>query len=197
LDRKPIQFRRFTIRAGHAGDLAALVGIELAAGEAFRDIGMDIVADDNPGSVEELAPYAERGHVFVAADGEDRPVGYLLLDVVDSAAYIEQVSVHPDHARKRIGQALIERAASWARSHGLDALTLTTYVYVPWNGPYYERLGFSYLAEEEETPGLRTIRERERARGLDAWPRACMRLTLPGLRAIPAGGTGMTRAGQA
>jgi hypothetical protein len=44
---------------------------------------------------------------------------------------------------------------------------------VPGNGPYYERLGFRYLAPDEETPGLRAIRARERAMGLDAWPRAC------------------------
>jgi GNAT superfamily N-acetyltransferase len=155
-----------------------LVRIELAAGAAFRDLGMDAVADDDPGSVEELAPYADTGRVLVAADGADRPIGYLVLDRVDDAAHIEQVSVHPDHARQGIGSALIDRAASWARGNKLDALTLTTYLEVPWNGPYYERLGFAYLSAEEETPGLRAIRECERRRGLDRWPRACMRLRL-------------------
>ena len=139
---------------------------------------MDLVADDDPGSVEELAPYAEGGRAFVAADASDRPVGYLLLDVVDGAAHIEQVSVHPLHARQRIGRALIERAVTWARHRGLDALTLTTYVEVPWNGPYCEQLGFQYVTTEEETPELRAIRDRERASGLDAWPRACMRLKI-------------------
>jgi GNAT superfamily N-acetyltransferase len=140
---------------------------------------MDAVADDDPGSVEDLARYAESGRAFVAADAEDWPIGYLLLDLVDGAAHIEQVSVHPDHARKGIGRALIERASAWARGRGLDALTLTAYREVPWNGPYYERLGFAYLTEEEETSGLRAIRECERKRGLDRWPRACMRLLLP------------------
>jgi GNAT superfamily N-acetyltransferase len=166
------------IRPARMDDLATLVGIEAAAGAAFRKLGMNAVADDDPGSVEDLEPYAETGRAFVAVDSEDRPVGYLLVDAVDGAAHIEQVSVHPDHARRRIGRALIERAASWARSRGLGALTLTTYLEVPWNGPYYERLGFSYLATEEETPGLRAVRKREQAGGLDAWPRACMRLPL-------------------
>jgi GNAT superfamily N-acetyltransferase len=168
----------FVIRPARADDLAALVGIELAAGEAFRALGMDAVADDDPGSVEDLVPYAERGRALVAADAEDRPIGYLLLELVDGAAHIEQVSVHPDHARKRVGSELIDRASSWARSRGLDALTLTTYREVPWNGPYYQRLGFVYLTAEEETPGLRAIRASERGRGLDKWPRACMRLPL-------------------
>jgi N-acetylglutamate synthase-like GNAT family acetyltransferase len=90
--------------------------------------------------------------------------------------HVEQVSVHPDHAGRGIGRALIERPAAWRRSEGLDALTLTTHTEVSWNGPYYEWLGFSYLAIDEETPGLRAIRSEERASGLDAWPRACMRL---------------------
>jgi GNAT superfamily N-acetyltransferase len=166
------------IRPGRSDDLAALVEIELAAGATFRELDMDAIADDDPGSVEELLPYAESGRALVAVDLEDRAIGYLLLDLVDGAAHIEQVSVHPDHARQRIGQALIEQAASWARSHGLEALTLTTYREVPWNGPYYERLGFVYLTAEEETPGLRAIRECERRHGLDRWPRACMRLSV-------------------
>ena len=164
------------IRAARRDDLALLIAIELAAGESFRSLGMGRVADDDPGSIEALARYAESGRAFVFVDAHDLPVGYLLLDVVDDAAHVEQVSVHPDCARRGIGRALIERAVTWARSHGLVALTLTTFVEVPWNGPYYERLGFSYLRIGDETPGLHAIREAERASGLDVWPRACMRL---------------------
>jgi GNAT superfamily N-acetyltransferase len=166
------------IRAAGSDDLAGLIEIERAAGEAFRSLGMDLVADDDPGTVEELVPYAECGRAFVAVDADDRPIGYLLLDVVDGAAHIEQISVHPSRARQRVGHTLIESAGSWAVAHGLHVLTLTTYVEVPWNGPYYERLGFSYLAPEEETDGLRAIRDRERERGLDAWLRACMMRTV-------------------
>ena len=166
------------IRAARPGELAVLVEIERAAGASFRSLGMDAVADDDPGSIAQLAPYAEEGRAFVAVYDPDRPVGYLLLDLVDAAAHIEQVSVHPDYARRGIGRALIERAEVWAREHGLPALTLTSYVEVPWNGPYYERLGFHYLASDEETQGLRAIRDHERQSGLDAWPRACMRRDL-------------------
>ena len=178
LDETGDSVGRVSIRAARRDDLALLIEIERASGERFRSLGMDLVADDDPGSVAELLPYAESGRAFVSVDANDRPVGYLVLDVVDRAAHVEQVSVHPDYARQGIGRALIERAAAWARSHGLDALTLTTYVEVPWNGPYYERLGFSYLPADEETPGLRAIRFEEWASGLDAWPRACMRLDI-------------------
>lgn len=162
------------IRVARPADLALMVDIERAAGELFRSLGMDFVADDDPGAVEELGSYASRDRAFVAVDADERPVAYLLLDIVDGAAHIEQVSVLPSYAHHRIGRALVERAASWAAEHGLRALTLTTYVDVPWNGPYYERLGFRYMAPDEETEGLREIRQRERFSGLDRWPRACM-----------------------
>ncbi len=166
------------IRAARLDDLELLVEIERAAGEVFRSVGLDVVADDDPGSVAELTPYAAGGRAFVAVDGGDRPVGYLLLDVVDDAAHVEQVSVHPDDRRQGIGSALIRRAETWGRDNGFDALTLTAYLAVPWNGPYYERLGFRVLEAGEETPGLRAIREHERTHGLDAAPRACMRRRL-------------------
>jgi hypothetical protein len=47
---------------------------------------------------------------------------------------------------------------------------------VPWNAPYYERLGFRRV--DDLTPGLRAIRAAEAARGLDRWPRVAMRRDL-------------------
>jgi len=164
-----------TIRPARSDDLSVLVEIERAAGDLFRQLDPDLLADHDPGSVEELLPYANDCRAFVSIDAHDRPVGYLLIDLVDGAAHIEQVSVHPDHARKGLGRALIEHAASWASARALHSLTLTTYLDVPWNAPYYERLGFRSLPAGEETAGLRAIRERERALGLEVWPRTSMR----------------------
>ena len=166
------------IRNARPDDLAALVEIERATGRMFLLLDADRFADHDPGSTEELEPYADSGRAFVSVDPDDRPVGYILVDPVDGAVHIEQVSVHPDHARKGLGRALIEHAASWASARDLSSLTLTTYVEVPWNGPYYERLGFRYLTADEETPGLRAIREHERALGLEVWPRTSMRRSL-------------------
>ena len=61
---------------------------------------------------------------------------------------------------------------------GFESVTLTTYVDVPWNGPYYERCGFRWLRDAEITPGLRALREEEARRGLDVRPRGCMRRIL-------------------
>jgi GNAT superfamily N-acetyltransferase len=116
----------------------------------------------------------------VFAHADDRPVAYLLVDVVDGEAHIEQVSVRPEHARRGIGRQLIEVARDRAVAHELPALSLTTYADVPWNGPYYARLGFEVVPPDRLAGGMRAIRATEAAEGLDAWPRVVMRRRLPG-----------------
>ncbi len=58
-------------------------------------------------------------------------------------------------------------------------MTLTTYRDVPWNAPYYARLGFEVVADEDLGPGLRAVRELEVERGLDRWPRVVMTRHVP------------------
>ena len=148
--------------------------VERAAGVAFRDVGMQAVAEDEPLSVEELAVFQRDARAWVATDDQDRPVGYLIAEVVDGGGYVEQVSVHPTHARQGLGRVLLDAAAAWAWSQGLCALMLTTFAHVPWNAPYYGRLGFRVMAPQELSEGLCRIRAVEAARGLDAWPRVTM-----------------------
>jgi predicted N-acetyltransferase YhbS len=78
-------------------------------------------------------------------------------------------------ARRGLGRTLLDHAADQASAAGLPALTLTTFADVPWNAPYYTRCGFRVLHDAEITPGLRAIRHRKAALGLDRWPRVCMR----------------------
>jgi ribosomal protein S18 acetylase RimI-like enzyme len=166
------------IRPATKQDLPTLQHIERAAGKWFADIGMTFVAEDDPPTIETLTEFMNNGRAWVYTDENDHPVAYLLAEVVDGNAHLEQVSVHPDHARRRLGKALLDHMIDWAREQQLPAVTLTTYTEVQWNGPYYERNGFRYLADAELTPGLRKIRTAEAAHGLDRWPRACMRREL-------------------
>jgi ribosomal protein S18 acetylase RimI-like enzyme len=160
---------RPAIRPATGADLPLLREIEGAAGECFRDVGMPEIADDEPFPVPVLERFRAAGRAWVAVDVTDRPVGYLLAEPVDGAVHVEQVSVHPSHARRGVGRALLDEVAP------ASPLTLTTFADVPWNAPYYARLGFRVLQESEWTPGLRAIRAREAAIGLDRWPRVCMR----------------------
>ncbi len=162
------------IRPTSAADGEALIEIERAAGARFRDVGMPEIADDDPGSVEDLAEYAAAGRSWVAVDDVGAPVGYVLVDVVDGNAHIEQLSVRPAAQGAGIGRALLDHVTTWALGRGAPALTLTTFRDVPWNAPLYEHLGFRVLAEPELGPELCALRATEAAHGLDPATRVCM-----------------------
>ncbi|WP_326685852.1 MULTISPECIES: GNAT family N-acetyltransferase [unclassified Streptomyces] len=200
------------IRAGARHELGRLQDIERAAGRWFRDIGMTEIADDEPPSTAALSGYAESGGLWVVSGGEaardapeapdaggeegagDLPVAYALVEPLDGCLHIEQISVHPDNARRGIGRALIRHLARRAAADRVPALTLSTFTGVPWNAPYYERLGFRVLAVHELSPGLREIRRSEKEAGLDRWPRVCMRAETRAL--LPAGQHGRLRPGK-
>ncbi|MGC0420233.1 GNAT family N-acetyltransferase [Embleya sp. AB8] len=156
------------IRMPQVAELERLREIEVAAGVPFAAVGMPEIAADEPLSVAELARYRDDGRCLVVGEPA---LAYVIWDLVDGAAHIEQVSVHPDAARRGLGRALLDRVQE---ESGL-ALTLTTFVDVAWNAPYYARLGFRMLDAAEVTPGLAAIRAHEAAVGLDRWPRVCMR----------------------
>ena len=53
---------------------------------------MDAIADDPPLSEAELAPYLRDGRAWVADDAADHPIAYILVDIIDGWAHIEQVT---------------------------------------------------------------------------------------------------------
>lgn len=167
--------KELRIRRAEWDDLASLPALQLAAGEAFRGIGMTDVADNPPQAAEELAVYQRAGRAWVGVDSADTPMGFVVVDLLDGCAHIEQVSVHPTVRGRALGRRLIDHVASWAAGMGLPALTLSTFRAVPWNAPYYRRLGFRELEGGQITPGLRSVLEAEATFGLDPSTRVCMR----------------------
>lgn len=163
-----------SIRPVETRDYHALQDIELAVAEQFRSIGIPAIADIGPFTDEEMTGFVNRGLAWVATDDYDEPVGFLVAEIVDDCLYSAEVNVHPRAARQGLGRQLIDHAAT----DEYPALVLTTFRDVPWNAPYYQRLGFVILADDEVTPGLRAIREYQATIGLDRWPRVCMRRNL-------------------
>ena len=80
-------------------------------------------------------------------------------------------------SRLGLGRQLIARVVADARAAGARAVTLTTYRDVPFNAPYYARLGFRVVADDADAR-LATLRAAERAAGIDVAPRVAMVLDL-------------------
>jgi GNAT superfamily N-acetyltransferase len=167
--------RRIRIRPSRRDDGPALQEIERLAGVRFRDVGLPHIADAEPESIDDLAEYADAGRSWVAVDDDEQPIGYVIVDEVDGNAHIEQISVRPDRQGTGVGRVLVDQVRAWAATNRRPAITLTTFSAVPWNGPLYEHLGFTALAENELGPELRAVRAHEATLGLDPALRVCMR----------------------
>lgn len=140
-DVVPAEIVAYRVELGSAADAARLRQIERIAGARFREIGMADIADGEPTPLEILEDRALNRRLFVARDDTDVAVGFLIWSPKDAAAYIEEVSVHPDHAGRKLAARLIDRLCDDVRDR-FDTVSLATFRDVPWNAPYYARLGF-------------------------------------------------------
>ena len=157
------------IRRATPDEYPALRLIELEADRLYATVGIGPFADDDS---EDHVARAEL--VLVVGDP---PVGFVCVEMVDASPHIWQLSVLPEHGRQGLGRSLVRAACDWARRQGCDAITLTTFRDVPWNGPFYESLGF--VTVDPLPPGLQAIRDHEREIGDDAFgPRVAMRRPL-------------------
>lgn len=136
---------------------------------------MDEIADDEPLSVWELGLFLAAGRAWVAVDDQDSPVAYLLSGVVDGAAHIEQVSVARAAASHGVGAMLIDHLSGTAADAERTAVTLTTFRDVPWDAPYYERLGFVVVPASDQGPQLAALVAREALSISGNFPRVAMR----------------------
>ena len=171
------------VRPSRGSDLQVLSAVEKAADAAFADVGLALIADADAPDPTSYAASHRAGRLLVATS-EDVVLGFVRLEVVDGQAHVEQVSVHPDFSRRGVGAALLSAAERWAIDAGHRQMTLTTYQEVPWNGPWYSRLGWTIVPDEACGPELAAVRRHEAALGLDALPRQAMvkALTRPGSR---------------
>jgi ribosomal protein S18 acetylase RimI-like enzyme len=167
----------FPIRPARPEDAPRLQHIELATQGQFAAIGYDQVAASPPDSIELLVECARSERSWVAVVDE-KVVGYILVGVLDNAAHIFHVCVHPNCQGHGHGKALIEQVKGWARLMGRPAVTLATFYEVPWNGPLYEHLGFRVLHESELGPEMLARGEQDVAKGLSPKGQVAMRLDL-------------------
>jgi GNAT superfamily N-acetyltransferase len=130
------------IRPAQIGDVSKLAIVERAAASIFRTVGLAWIAEAAPLEATYLIKLCDQQMLWIAIDDDEHPVGFLAADRVDGHFYIAEVSVVPSAQKQGIGTALIEAATHRAVAEGFERITLTTYRDLPWNGPYYSRLGF-------------------------------------------------------
>ena len=163
----------YQITTARPGDVPALPAIELAAARLLAGQAPERVLSEAT-SEAKLAAAQRRGLLWLAL-ASDAPVGFAHIELVEpGAAHLVELDVHPDHGRRGLGTRLVMTVCAWASANGYHRVTLTTFRDVPWNMPFYARLGFEEIAQRELTPPLRSILDEEARQGLDPDRRVAM-----------------------
>ena len=153
--------------------IPALSAIELGAAQMLRGYARDsVLAETTEGC--RFAGAVRDGRLWVALTG-NRPVGFALVEMLaDDLPHLEEIDVEPIHGRRGLGSALVRAVCEWAKVSGYPMLTLTTFRSVPWNYPFYARLGFLAIPCETMRPELVALVRDEADRGLDPDTRIVM-----------------------
>ena len=154
-------------------DLHALAEIELAAATLLREHVPPAILEESTDEADLRTAQAD-GRLWVALDG-DRPVGFAHVEMLaPDLPHLEEIDVHPEHGRRGIGAALVRTVCEWVARSGYREITLTTFRDVPWNMPFYARLGFEELSADDVRPEVAAVVRNEAARGLDPERRVVM-----------------------
>jgi predicted N-acetyltransferase YhbS len=163
------------IRPARPSDAARLPAVERSAGRAFAVLpDLAWIADDDVLSETRHLELIATGDTRVAVDEDDLPVGFAAAEEIDGAFHLWELSVRHDLQGRGIGRRLVAATVAAARRRGLAAVTLTTFVDVAWNRPFYERQGFRVVDECDLSVRLRAVLDAEVAAGLVRTSRCAM-----------------------
>ena len=164
----------YHITAARTQDLHLLPAIELAAAALLQGHAPPCVLRETT-SADEFAAAQHAGRLWVAL-ADETPVGFAYVQALSSReAHLMEIDVHPDHGRRGLGTRLVAAVCNWAVRCSAPFVTLTTFRDVPWNMPFYARLGFVVTPSSECSADLQNIVQAEASRGLDPSRRVIMR----------------------
>jgi GNAT superfamily N-acetyltransferase len=168
----------YQIRFARVEEIPLLSHIEQSASSLFLDTPYSFLINADPLPLDYVQQQFQSGRVWVAVDCYETVVGYAIACEVDDTLYLHQIDVVPKHGRKGIGSALVDTICDWAKQHGYHIVSLSTFQDIPWNAPFYSKLGFRPVDESELTKGFQQIRLKEFEAGLPILERVIMLCTL-------------------
>lgn len=163
-----------TFRFAAPHDANAIRTIEFEAGQRFASVGLAGIADASPMELAVVERKIAADEIIVAV-AAGAACGFVMFEPQPTRIFIQELDVLTSYAGRRIGAALIEQVAQLARRRQLTQLILSTYRDVPWNAPYYRRLGFRDIGATELDAALIARRDAHIAQGLDESRRVFMR----------------------
>ncbi|WP_416907025.1 MAG: GNAT family N-acetyltransferase [Polymorphobacter sp.] len=165
------------VRRSRREDLARLAAIERSAAALFVGTHAAAFAAGPTTHPRTLARGHAAGLLWVS-EMDGAVAGFLLAEPCPEGLYLRELSVAAAAQRRGHGRALMRAGIDHARAAGAAAVLLTTDRTLPWNAPFYARLGFRLCTEGDMPATLRARLDRQIAEGMDATKRCAMVLPL-------------------
>ena len=133
------------IRLATAADLPAVRAAERSAATVFIGTHMDFAANHAPNHPADLLAAIARQLMWVAianAVTSGPVIGFVFAEPCNDGLYLRELAVAAPAQQQGHGTALMAMAIATARQRGDPQVLLTTDRTLPWNAPFYTRLGF-------------------------------------------------------
>jgi 4-diphosphocytidyl-2-C-methyl-D-erythritol kinase len=69
-----------------------------------------------------------------------QPVGFAFMEIMRQGVHLDELDVLPEYGGQGIGTALVIKVCAWAAENNYPAVTLTTYMDIPWNARFIENV---------------------------------------------------------
>ncbi len=168
----------YRIEIAQAKYISELPELSIVSAELFpvEDLPLALRSETTPLEIFEEALNEQR--LWIAVDeNKDQAVGFAFLTEECGQIHLRELDVHPEHGRQGLGTNLLKNVIIWAKNQKYNQLTLTTFRHLPWNAPFYSRLGFRVIEQSELSSCLNKLLDEE-AVGLDKSKRVLMSLYL-------------------
>jgi predicted N-acetyltransferase YhbS len=172
------------IRTGRPSDMSAIRDVERSVAAMARGTIMDFPANIAPNHQADLVTAIERGLMWVAqpdapgldgaAPDEIRAIGFLFAERFPEGLYLRELAVATTAQRQGHGRALMLASLDHARARGERRAMLTTQRNLPWNAPFYAKLGFRIVENDDIPIEARRRLVRQFTTGFDPATRCAM-----------------------
>ncbi|AUX32424.1 amino-acid acetyltransferase [Sorangium cellulosum] len=155
--------KRIRVTGLQEAQLPALAATEQACTAMYHEIGFD-AAEVPARTLADIVALTRQHDVRVAeADGE--AAGYLAWrDEAPGVAYLEEISVHPEHQRRGVATRLLAELHERARELGMEQIVLRARGRASWAQAFFKKAGFAPLGDDAPAK-VRAWRSEQEAAG--------------------------------
>lgn len=160
------------VRLATEADIPHLDAVEQSAAKAF--IGSSVGYIESRSVPAELLQKLQKDKtLWIAADDQNKPVGFVACYALDGFLYVHEISVAREAQGKGIGRRLMNVVEDYAIDQDFPYIGLTTFRDIRWNGPFYKSLGYKEVGPDVYS-GLHNKFKDDVRKGMDPTKRCVM-----------------------